>query len=197
MSRCLLLICVAAALTAGCARSPALHWHALMPSAAEALPPHDGAALPLQVVIVSTAVPVSIDRPQLVVRNAGGRVLLAEHERWEEPLKRAIPRTLAHYLARDLGGAIVWSSGASAPARPDARIMLEVARWQATLAEQASAEILWTVRAGARERSGRTRIDVPVNEPGYAALVAAHREGLRVLSRDIAAAVQSIAVPRP
>ncbi|MCC6533289.1 MAG: membrane integrity-associated transporter subunit PqiC [Burkholderiales bacterium] len=177
---------------AGCARSPLPTLHALAPPDVEiASTPTNGEQL--RIVIVSIAVPQSVDRPQLVVETGHGRVAQLDHERWAEPLKRAIPRTLAAQLARELGGdAIVWSSPVAAPSRPDFRILLDVTRWQSTPGAETVLDALWTLRGGEVERSGRTLATTPVSGEGHAALVEAHRLGLRALSRDIAQAVRAI-----
>jgi uncharacterized lipoprotein YmbA len=192
--RGLTIVLVGLALLAGCARSPAPTLHALLPQAHE--PPattrDDGR---LRIVIATTLVPQSIDRPQLLVQDARGGLTLADGERWAEPLKRAIPRALAYYLSADLDGAIVWSAGSAAPARADARILLEVTRWESVLGRHAASDVLWTVRTANGEHSGRTTTDVPVQGSDYAALVAAHRDALRRVSRDIAAGIQGALAP--
>ena len=176
----------------GCARSPTLTLHGLLPPAAErvdaTLAPEPE---PLRVVILSTTVPQSIDRPQLIVRRADA-VVLVDDQRWVEPLKRAIPRTLAHYLSAELDPAMVWSSSSAAPSRPHARITLDVQRWESAPGRSATVEMLWTIRSASRELSGRSYVESPVRAAGYDELVAAHREGLRLVSRELAAGIRSL-----
>jgi uncharacterized protein len=176
----------------GCARSPAITLHGLLPPAAGRVDATRAAeAEPLRVVILSTTVPQSIDRPQLIVRRADALVVV-DDQRWVEPLKRAIPRTLAHYLSAELDPAMVWSSSSAAPSRSHARITLDVARWESAPGQSAIVEMLWTIRSGSRERSGRSYVESPVPGAGYGELVAAHRDNLRVVSRDLAAGLRSL-----
>jgi uncharacterized lipoprotein YmbA len=180
----------------GCARSPTPALHALSPLAeapAAATAAHQGRQL--RIVIAATTIPQSVDRPQLIVEARHGGLAVLDAERWAEPLKRAIPRTLAHYLSADLNDAIVWSAGTAAPARPDARIMLEVARWHSALGRYAAIDVLWTVRAANGEQSGRTVTAVEVAGAGYDDLIAAHRVGLQRVGRDLAAAVRAVVPP--
>ena len=104
----LLLLCMLAA----CASSPTVNLHSLLPLS-EPAAERDAGPRP-RIVIASTVVPESVDRPQLLVALGGHEMRLLENERWSEPLKRAIPRALAHHLAQDVP-AIVWGSSPAAP----------------------------------------------------------------------------------
>ena len=57
------------------------------------------------IVVGPITVPEVVDRPQIVLRTAPGRVELAEQARWAAPLKSEIPRVVADHLARLLNGA--------------------------------------------------------------------------------------------
>ena len=188
------LLFIAMAL-AGCARSPTIQWHALSEPTPNAVTPAD--QVPLRVVIASTTVPPSIDRPQLVVNAGEGAISILDTERWAEPLRRSIPRTLGDYLARELGNALVWSTLASAPARPDIRISIEIARWRSVRGHAATMEMLWTLRDARQEKSGRTVVEVAVHGDDYASLVAAHREALRIAAAALAQDVRSFTPAQP
>ena len=140
---------------------------------------------------MSTNIPDSVDRPQIVVRDAGGRVSFNEFQRWDESLKNGIARTVAAQLSRDLGGVEVWPSPLAAPSEADARILLDVTRFDSVLGESAQVDMLWTVRRGTAERTGRTVAREPVADATYGALVAAHQRALAAVSRDLAAAINA------
>jgi len=190
----LLLPLLAAAAVAGCAGAPppAPHLHSLAVEAPQGPARESSAERGYQAVIAQVAVPESVDRPQLIVQSSGG-VELIEGERWTEPLKRAIPRLLAADLMQRLDGVTVWSMAGAGPARPDARISVEINRFVSQLGRESVIEALWLVRAGEVERSGRTVARTPVQGNGYDALVEAHRTGLDKVSADIAAALRPLA----
>jgi uncharacterized protein len=175
-----------------CARSPIANLHSLLPPI-ETTTEQISADRP-RIVIASTVVPASVDRPQMLVANGSHEMLLLENERWAEPLKRAIPRAIAHHLALAIP-AIVWSSSAAAPHDPDLRVMLDVTRWQSSRGKEAAVEVLWTLRQGAKQTSGLSLASVPVEDDRYASLVAAHREALRRIGLEIARAAQAM-LPR-
>ncbi len=148
-----------------------------------------------RVVIVSTTVPGTVDRSQIVVRDGTGRVTFSEFNQWSESPRTAIPGTVAAQLSRDLGGAIVWPSPVAAPADADVRVLLNVTRFDGTLGDAADVEVLWTVRSGAIERTGRTAAREPATGDDHAALVAAYARALGAVSRDLAAAIRALPPP--
>ncbi|MGH8619039.1 MAG: PqiC family protein [Burkholderiales bacterium] len=148
-----------------------------------------------RIIIVSTTVPGTVDRPQLVLSESTGRVAFAEFHRWSDPPRTAIPGTVAAQLTRALGGAEVWPSSVAAPADADVRVLLNVTRFDGALGEAADVEVLWTVRSGAVERTGRTAAREPANGADHAALVAAYARALGAVSRDLATAIRALPPP--
>jgi len=185
-----------AVLTLGaCGTSPPTAFYALNAAApATAVTP---AAAARRVVIVSTTVPATVDRSQIVVRDGAGRVTFSEFNQWSESPRTAIPGTVAAQLSRDLGGAIVWPSPVAAPADADVRVLLNVTRFDGALGDAADVEVLWTVRSGAVERTGRTAAREPASGADHAALVAAYARALGAVSRDLAAAIRALPPPPP
>lgn len=188
------LTLVIVALLCACARSPIANLHSLLPAAESTTAP-DAAHRP-RIVIASTVVPASVDRPQMLVAGDGHEIMLLEDERWSEPLKRAIPRALAHHIALEIP-AIVWSSSAAAPQNPDLRILLDVTRWQSVRGKEATVEVLWTLHHGTTQTSGRSLASVPVADERYASLVAGHREALRHIGGEIAHAARTMLLLAP
>jgi len=185
-----LLLCMLGA----CASSPVTNLHSLLPLSEPAVE-RDAGPGP-HIVIASTVVPESVDRPQLLVAHGSHEMKLLENERWSEPLRRAIPRALAHHIAQELP-AIVWSSSAAAPQNPDLRILLDVTRWQSVLGEGVAVEVLWTLRKDATHTSGRSRVSVPVAGERYADLVAGHQEALRRIAGEITHAARKTLLQAP
>jgi uncharacterized lipoprotein YmbA len=191
MMRIASICLLAAAVLLGCASPPtppSLHSLAAEPQAPTAAASERPA---YQAVIAQVGVPESVDRPQLIVQR-GGSIELVDSERWAEPLKRAIPRLLAADLMQRLDGVTVWSMPGTGPAQPDARISVEINRFESQLGKASAIEALWLIRAGGVERSGRTIAQTPASSNGYDALVEAHRKGLLQVSRDIAQALRPL-----
>jgi uncharacterized lipoprotein YmbA len=186
-----------AVLTLGaCGTSPPTSFYSLnagAPAAATASAP--AAASARRIIIVSTTVPGTVDRSQIVLRDGAGRVTFSEFNQWSELPRSAIPGTVAAQLSRDLGGAIVWPSPVAAPADADVRVLLNVTRFDGALGDAADVEVLWTVRSGTVERSGRTAAREPAAGADYPALVAAYAKALGAVSRDLAAAIRALPPP--
>jgi uncharacterized lipoprotein YmbA len=191
-------ICLlAAAVLLGCANPPSPpSLHSLAAEAPQAATAGASERPNYQAVIAQVGVPESVDRPQLIVQR-GGSIELVDSERWAEPLKRAIPRLLAADLMQRLDGVTVWSMPGTGPTRPDARISVEINRFESLLGKESAIEALWLIRAGGVERSGRTVAQTPASSNGYDALVAAHRAGLLQVSRDIAQALRLLVAAAP
>jgi len=186
----------AATLLLACGTSPTPTFYSL--SASAPMPPTGKAESPVRhVVIASTNVPDSIDRPQIVLLDSSGRVDFVEYQRWSESPRSAIPRTIAAQLSRELGGVDVWPSPAAAPADADVRVMLDVTRFESVLGKSAHIDVLWTVRRGGTERTGRTVATEPAASATYEALVLAHGAALGAVSRDLAQAIRTLPAPPP
>ena len=141
-------------------------------------------------------VPELVDRPQFVLRSAPNAVEIAELARWAAPLKSEIPRVIADHLARLLDGARTWSSSQRAAGLPDYRVLIDIQRFETTPGEGATLQALWTVRArDGAPVSGRSVVNEPAGS-GYDELVAAHSRALASASRDIAAAIAGLRVPK-
>ena len=161
---------------------------------AVAAPEHAGTAnsVPDVAVIVDAAtVPELVDRPQFVVSVGESRVSILEQQRWAEPLKTQISRTVAMNLARLLGTTRVSMQPQAGGGDADYRVTLDVQRFESRPGDAVVIEILWTVRrvAPPEVKSGRSAVREKIGTEGYDALVAAHSRALATISRDIAAAI--------
>jgi len=187
MSKPLLLAALlAAALLAGCGSSPKARFYTL--GASEASAPAKAA---YRVAIGPVTVPDMLDRPQIVTRGGGNQVTINEFERWAGPLKDEVGRALAQNLTRLLDGANVFAYPQSSNVETDYRVVVDVQRFDSTLGDSASIEVLWQVQPAKGEpKTGRSVAREAVSGAGYDALVAAHGRALAAVSRDIAAAIR-------
>lgn len=183
-------ILVVLAALGGCASSPPIGWHSLVPAApaaaaAPSTPPAPAATLAVGLVTV----PDEVDRPQLVVRNAGGAPALLDGERWSEPLKAQLPRALALGLGARMPQWLVVAAPGAAVVAPSWRLVVDVQRFELQR-ERAVLRAVWTLRPGV-PRDGAPpapqlfEAAVPVASPGAAASVAAMASALDQLSGQI------------
>ncbi|MTW22112.1 PqiC family protein [Allochromatium palmeri] len=186
---CILVICVVAAVLAGCA-SPATRFYTLSTSTSTVAP-----ASSLSISVGPVIVPAAVDRPEIVVILSPNQVRLEEFDRWASPLRDEISRVVAGNLVASLGTQRVTQSAGSSSADADYRVSIEVQRFDSTPGEAATLDAVWTLRrpSDSQSTTGRTSTREPVREPGYDGLAAAHSRALARLSQDIADAVRALA----
>ena len=185
-----LLVCLGAALLAGCSRSPRVDFYTLSPMANPEVTPQAPTAL--TVVVAPITLPELVDRPQMVVRVDGSRVDILETRRWAEPLKSGIPRLLAENLSHLLGGARVSAYPQNAGGEADYRVVVDFQRFEST-AGSVTVEALWSVRrtANGTAKTGCSRVREPSSGNGSEAQVAAYNRALLSVSNDIAQAIRT------
>ena len=193
MTRRALLIVVATALGAGCASTPP-QFYTLSGNGTAAGTAAPASAAAYSVSVGPVSVPDIVDRPQFVVRLAANQVELAEHARWAEPLKTAIPSVIAENLAHSLGDARVSASSTDS----DYKVLIDVQRFESVRGDAVTIDALWSVRPpkGAAARPGRSVVSEAVAGKDYQGLAAAHSKALAVLSNDIAQAIRAYEVAR-
>ena len=150
----------------------------------------------LAIVVDQATVPELVDRPQLVVSGPDSRVVLLEQQRWAEPLRSQIPRTVAFDLTRLLAPARVSTNSDildGADEKRSYRIALDVQRFESRPGDAVTIEVLWTLRRSGGDVVGSAReiVREPVSGGAYEGLVGAHNRALAAVSRAIAAAVRS------
>jgi hypothetical protein len=176
--------------TAGCA-SPPTQFYTLTAAGAPATP---AASWDRAVSVGPVAVPAAVDRPEIVVTVGPNQLWLDEFNRWAAPLQSTLARVVAQNLVAQLGTARVTAAPQTLGLEADYRVAIEVQGFTSAPGEAATLDALWRVsrvRDG-QPLTGRTTVREPIAEAGYGALAAAHSRALARLSRDIAAAVQSL-----
>ena len=160
-------------------------------SGPDTAPPASSAGGPV-IYVGPVAVPESVDRAPMVLMNSANQVELTEEHRWAEPLKTAIARVVGEHLMRLLGTTRVMSSRVGTGSDVDYRIALDVQRFDSSLAQGASVEVLWTI-TGKRAnppRSGRSSVREPATAATPEGVAAAHSKALARVASDIAAAMR-------
>jgi len=181
------MLCLTAALLAGCSRSPRVVYYTLSPAVAQ----EDGAQTAVTVTVGPVTLPALLDQPQLVVQTSLNQVDILEIHRWAEPLKSGLGRIIAADLAMLLPRARVSSYPQNAGLDADYRVQVDIQRLEMTVGQGVVLEALWSVRPAAtgEAKTGRSLITEPAPTGGYDALVAAQSRALAALSRDLARAV--------
>lgn len=179
-------------LAAGCGRSPQTTFYTLTP----VVPVSESSKLTGNAVAVAFAavtLPELVDRPQLVVADAGSKVAILETRRWAEPLKSAVPRLLAENLSRLIGAEQVSCYPQHAADSTDYRIFVDFQRFEAT-ETVVTVDALWSIRSvkAGKPLNGRSRITETIANAEYETLVAAYSRALAAVSRDLARSVQAI-----
>ena len=192
MIQFLILTSLVVCCLAGCGRSPQTTFYTLTPTVAVSETSKLTAAAP-SVAIASVTLPELVDRPQLVVPDAGSKVVILETVRWAEPLKSAIPRLLAENLSRLLGSDQVSYYPQHAAYAPDYRIFVDIQRFETTGATVV-VDALWSIRTtqAGKPVTGRSRITEPAGTAEYEALTAAYSKAVAAVSRELAQAVRSL-----
>lgn len=152
-----------------------------------------GASKTPGVAVVRANVPELIDRPQLVLRTDGNRVVLSEQYRWATPLRREIPRLVANDLGEALNSSRVAALAADDAGFPvDFKLVLDFQQLDAVVGKGVDVDVLWRLedRAG-KSVSGRSSFRQPLTGAAAdeTALVAAQRQALRRVSGEIAAEI--------
>lgn len=189
-------ICIVAGLLlSGCANSTPARFYVLsggvrLQESEPATPKENDVSL----AIGPVGLPEHLDRPQIVTRIGENRFILAEFDRWAEPLVRSFTRVLAEnlstLLSTDRVVVIPWKS--STPA--DYRITMDVIRFDGNLGEGASLISRWTVLGPDGNEivpMKKSVFVVDTRREDYESLVAAMSEAIWELSREIAAAIRA------
>jgi uncharacterized protein len=144
-------------------------------------------------------IPDYLDRPQIVTRTSQNSVLLAEFDRWAEPLSGTITRTLAENLSSLLHTDNVVPYPWPASVDVSYQVLVELFRFDGILGEKAILDAQWSV-LGKRGKKvlllKRSMFVEPTREASFAALVSAESRALDNLSRELASAVKELARDR-
>lgn len=174
-------IAVALAL-AGCASNKAPErFHTLVPAQEAAPVPARGF-----VYVHPISIPPQVDHAQWVVRQADESLLMLEQDRWAAPLQEELRGAVVARLAAQWG--MVDVKGMPAPAGPLQSVRIDVQRFESMPGREVRIEAQWAISSNQKDTTAllcRSIIQEPVNEPGIAALAAAHRRAAVRLADEI------------
>jgi uncharacterized lipoprotein YmbA len=178
-------------LVAACSQTPPTQFYTL---SSMQLPASDVGGPNTVVGVGPVTLPEYLDRPQIVTRESGNRVMLADFSVWVEPVNGMFMRVLVENLSLLLATDNVIALPQRRPMRLDYQVEVDVTRFDADLSGRALLDARWRVFGRDGERligEGRSTIVVPAAEPGtYEAIVAALSKALGQMSAAIASAIE-------
>jgi hypothetical protein len=183
----LLLLCA-------CARSPQSQFYTLstVQPTADLCPP-DGPTHRIKLVLWHF--PALLDRPQIATRSQPNLIEYAEFQRWAGSLREEFIQTLEENLRRHCQRLQVQPDFWPEIARTT-RLDLDLRRFDGSLDGEVHLSLNWMITMEQAEAAGVERhseIIEPVNETGYAGLVAAQSRALANLAAEI---IRTLLVPK-
>jgi len=140
--------------------------------------------------------PAYLDRNQFVTRAAGNELVIAEFNRWGEPLKDSFYRVLLEDLSLLLGSAEVYAYDRSGSISTEYQVVIDVTRFDSLPEKEACLTVFWRILENDGKLPLVSRKSVfrePVRSGDMEAVVAAQNQILNQFSREIAETVQSLA----
>lgn len=138
--------------------------------------------------------PNYLDRPQIVTRVTSNRLKLGEFDVWAENLSNSFPVILADNLSNLMSAHPVAIIPGMGVMPVDYRVKVDVTSMDGTLGGDAVLIARWGIfgEQGKLLKTSRSVYKEPTKGDGYEAYVAAHSLALGTLSRDIAAALETL-----
>lgn len=185
------LVAAGLLLLAACSESPPTEFYTLSNMQ---LPP-GGLSVPKTAIGVGpTTLPDYLDRPQIVTRASGNRVMLATFHSWVEPINGMFTRVLVQNLSTLLSSDNVIALPQRRATALDYQVEVDVSRFDADATGRAVLDARWRVFGKGGERlieEGRSTIVEPAVDPGdYEAIVASMSNALAEMSRAIASVIE-------
>ncbi len=185
-------LALGAALLAGCAGSPPVHYYTLtgapLPPSAAATQPTP----PFMLEVLPVSVPPQSDQPQLMMRSPEGGLVPLYSERWSAPLADEVRGALSDTLTQTLGAPDVQAMRAPAGA-PVWRVMVDIQRFDSVTGVQSVVDATWRIRpVNLKGQAWQCRSVSRVPSTGTDAVAAVHglREATQALALTIADAIR-------
>jgi len=176
----------------GCSHTPATRYYDLGPLPGRGTPP--GSEPCVSIGIGPVKIPEYLDRSGIVTRVTSHELMVAEFNKWAEPLEESFPRALAENLSSLLctKTVLIFPWKGSIPL--DYRIYVDVIRMDGKLGESAVLDVSWTIMGDAEKKGvlvmERSSYKEPAGGQDHEDFVAAQSRNVGTLSRDVAEAVR-------
>jgi uncharacterized protein len=184
------VFCIAVLLLGACVTASTERFYVLEPiSKPTATSPLPGDNLVIG--IGKIAIPVYLDRPQIMTKVHGNELMLDEHSLWAEPLQEAIPRVIALNL-QALTGAEVKIDPWRRARQVTYRLSAQLGRLDGMLGGEAVLEVRWGLEDTRTQGSPVMRdshLVTTVNTGDYRALADAYSRLIAAFSSEVAGEV--------
>jgi uncharacterized lipoprotein YmbA len=182
----------------GCASSPPTRFYVL-PSLTGADTAPSAAPRDLSIGVGPVALHPYLDRPQIVTRASRARLVLGEFDQWSASLRDSVTRALAENLSLLVPTDRVVLYPWSRTTVPDYQVTVEVTQFDAGPGGEVILVARWQIlNANEKELVMRkSRLTAAAGGHEYEATVTAMGRTIDALSRDIAAALLTIAQQAP
>ncbi|WP_426414635.1 PqiC family protein [Aestuariirhabdus sp. LZHN29] len=182
-----LVVFLVSILLGGCLSTPTSSSHYLLRSDAQL---SDSAmATGTGVILVSVDVATYIDQDGLVLESEEGEIQTADYHLWAEPLRHSLMQFMANEVSASSGKPV--GNGLQAASVGTQRLLIEIDQLHGTKNGDAVLVAYWQLTQGSGEDKQRSNYSWsgsrPLSEDGYAALVAAEKQLLIDLAREIGA----------
>jgi uncharacterized lipoprotein YmbA len=132
---------------------PATRFYLLTPATgstpSQQIKPIDRAAKSLTVVVKDVRLPMYLDRPQIVTRDAGNRLEFSEIEQWGGHLREDLARVLVINLGRVMEGDRVVAAPYNPSVPPDYRVEVDILGFERQPGGRVALSAQWSVTRGA------------------------------------------------
>jgi hypothetical protein len=142
-------------------------------------------------------IPDYLDRPQIVTRSSSSSIQFSEFNRWAEPLEKNIARVLADNLSVLVPSNRVFVFPWPKSVQVRYQVALEIMQLEKTVDEKVVLDARWNImeiKGGKLLASKRSRLVLPVQSAGFDGVASAESRAVEDLSREIAAAINSLQV---
>ncbi len=159
-------------------------------------PAVEATARPVTLIIREVRLPQYLDRPQIVTRDAGHRVQIAEFDHWAGDLREDLTRILVENLGRLLGSDRVFAAPVNLAMPPDYRLEVDILRFEREAGGRVQLTARWWLARGKDASVLATReasFSASASTDSYSGLVAAMSAAYGDLARAIAVTVRQAA----
>lgn len=144
--------------------------------------------------ITQVGMPEYLDRPQIITRGSGNRLILADFDRWAEPLSEGTARVLAADLSSLLPGFQVRHRGWLDKSRLDYAVGVEVTRFEGGPGDNVTLSATWSVHRKGDSQVGpshQSEFEATASSRSMDDLARAMSEVIGKLAKDIAEGIRS------
>lgn len=155
--------------------------------------------VPVSINIINVHIPEYLARPQIVTRVGPSELVLAEFDRWAEPLSNQLIQVVADQLTQMLTDRDIVVTPMRRHAPASYQVEIDISRLDGNLQGELTLIARWIFSVQNSEASkGRVlrenlvKFKEPVTDGSYRALVKAHNQVIKRFCEDVAAGIRNV-----